>query len=89
MQGVAQFGSVLALGARCRRFKSCYPESVDLDKDCWSSSVVEQRIENPCVTSSNLVSDINLDFKKLIINKKFEYRKYRFFQPNFNSRYLL
>ena len=27
-RGVAQFGSALALGARCRRFKSCRPDSV-------------------------------------------------------------
>ena len=25
-RGVAQSGRVLALGARCRRFKSCYPD---------------------------------------------------------------
>ena len=25
-RGVAQFGSALALGARCRRFKSCHPD---------------------------------------------------------------
>ena len=25
-RGVAQFGSALALGARCRRFKSCLPD---------------------------------------------------------------
>ena len=27
-RGVAQFGSALALGARCRRFKSCLPDSL-------------------------------------------------------------
>ena len=26
-RGVAQFGSALALGARCRRFESCLPDA--------------------------------------------------------------
>ena len=30
-RGVAQLGSALALGARCRRFKSCRPDSVSPD----------------------------------------------------------
>ena len=29
-RGVAQLGSALALGARCRRFKSCHPDQFDL-----------------------------------------------------------
>ena len=31
LQGVAQLGSVFALGAKCRRFKSCHPEVKIID----------------------------------------------------------
>ncbi len=30
VRDVAQSGSALALGARCRRFESCHPDQLDL-----------------------------------------------------------
>ena len=46
-RGVAQSGRVLALGARCRRFKSCYP-----DHFAGIAQLVEQLICNHQVVGS-------------------------------------
>ena len=58
-RGVAQPGRVLALGARCRRFKSCYP-----DHFAGIAQTVEQLICNHQVVGSiPAASTINMKGK--------------------------
>ena len=62
-RGIAQSGSALALGARCREFKSLYPDQLFVNSKISMVTVaqlVEPRTVTPVVVGSSPISHPNL-----------------------------